>query len=292
MARHLTEHHLPAGTLYEEELERLRGHERRLHASAEDYERVVIWMEHDPWDQLILARLLAHYANAKRPRVLELIVVDEFPGPQRFLGLGQLPAEALRLIWPRRKPVTPAQLALANDAWLALTSDDPRQLAALVRSGTPALPIMAPALHRHLRELPSVENGLRLTEQLILEILHDHGPIPLYHVWSQITLRRDPLPYNTDLSFLASIQYMLAVSEPVLTMLPEPVGKKPPFSEKPFGQPVSITELGQAVLRGERDWLSLRPPPRWAGGVYVEPDNPGWRWDEASRDAVIARSGV
>jgi hypothetical protein len=53
--------------------------EQRLHRNAGDYERVVLWMEHDSWDQLVLGRLLAHYANGKRPRVLELIAADEFP---------------------------------------------------------------------------------------------------------------------------------------------------------------------------------------------------------------------
>jgi hypothetical protein len=279
MAQHLTDHHLPAGTKYEYELERLRSHELKLHASAEDYERVVIWIEHDSWDQLILARLLAHYANAKRPRTLELIAVDEFPGAQRYLGLGQLPPEALRLLWDRRKAVTASQLALGDAAWVALTSEDPRALAALVRSATPALPVMAPALHRHLRELPSVENGLRLTEQLILEILCERSAVTLSHVWSLLTLHRDPLPYNPDLKFLDLIQYMLAVPERVLTSLPH---------EKPFSREVSITELGHAVLRGERDWLSLRPASRWVGGVHIQPGIPGWRWDEATRDAVYS----
>jgi hypothetical protein len=88
--------------------------EQRLHRNAGDYERVVLWMEHDSWDQLVLGRLLAHYANGKRPRVLELIAADEFPGSQRYIGLGQLPSEALRLLWPSRKPVTPAQLNARN----------------------------------------------------------------------------------------------------------------------------------------------------------------------------------
>src|SRR5215467_10130803 len=104
----------------------------------------------------------------------------------RFIGLGQLPPEALRLLWPRRKPVTPAQLALGNEAWLGLTSDDPRPLAALVRTGTPALPIMAPALHRHLRELPSVENGLRLTEQLVLQSVAEGTPAKPMRVWADV----------------------------------------------------------------------------------------------------------
>jgi len=67
------------GLVYERELEGLRRGEDRLQSSADSYERVVLWMEHDSWDQLVLVRLLAHYAQ-RRPRVLELIAVSEFPG--------------------------------------------------------------------------------------------------------------------------------------------------------------------------------------------------------------------
>lgn len=267
------------GNGYEEELDALRRNEQRLQASAEDYQRVVIWMEHDSFDQLVLARLLAHYANAKRPPVLELIAVTEFPGGQRFLGIGQLPPEGLRLLWPSRKPITPAQLVLGNEAWIALTSADPRPLAALVRSGTPALPIMAPALHRHLRELPAVENGLRLSEKLVLQVLCERGSVrrnPLFGLVQE----RDPLPYHGDLGFFDLLDYLLAGAEPVLTCIRTPV------NEKQFRMDVAVTELGRAVLRGERDWLALRPPSRWVGGVQIQPGTAVWRWDEARRDAV------
>ena len=36
---------------------------------------------------------------------------------------------------------------------------------------------MSRALARHLHELPSVENGLSLTEQLTLQILAEKGPM-------------------------------------------------------------------------------------------------------------------
>ena len=121
----------------------------------------------------------------------------------------------------------------------------------------------------------------------MLEILCERSPLTLAYAWSQLTLHRDPLPYNTDFGFLHLIQYMLAVSEPVLTILPGPLDEKPPFKELPFGRRVSITEIGHAVLRGERDWLSLRPPSRWVGGVHIQPGGAGWRWDEAMCDAAI-----
>jgi hypothetical protein len=296
MARFIVETFPDDDRVYEGELEGLRHNEQRLQRSGEDYERIVIWKEQDNWCQTVLARLLAHYANAQRPRVLELIALDEFPGAERFLGLGQLPAEALRLLWSRRKPVTAAQLALGNDAWNALASEDPRPLAAIARSGTPALPIMAPALHRHLRELPSIENGLRLTEQLILQIVSEgtvEAPLGVFaDVWPRL-MKRDPLPWVTDLWFLQVIKDMLAGSGPLLTFT-----RIPPLSEQttvllpgqlagPCQQVLAITDLGRAVLHGGLDWHSRRHFRRWVGGVHIQPGVPGWRWDETRREAVL-----
>ena len=277
------------------QVEGLRNNEERLHRTADDYERVVIWKEQDNWCQTVLTRLLAHYASAKRPRVLELIALDEFPGGEPFTGLPQLPVEALRLIWSRRKPVTSAQLALGNDAWNALSSKDPRQLAAIARSGTPALPIMAPALLRLLRELPAVQNGLRLTEQLILQLVSE-GPAEGLRVWGDVWWRlkdRDPLPWVTGGLFLQIVKEMLAGTGPLLNFtrippLPEQTTVLFPNQLKgDCAQLLSLTELGRAVLQGERDWHPLRHASYWVGGVHVQPGLPGWRWDESKRDPVF-----
>ena len=49
----------------------------------------------------------------------------------------------------------------------------------------------------------------------------------------------------------------------------------------------SFTELGRAVLQGERDWHPLRHASYWVGGVHVQPGLPGWHWDESKRDPVF-----
>jgi hypothetical protein len=113
--------------------------------------------------------------------LLELIAADEFPGSQRYIGLGSSPRG--RCGGLSRKPVTPAHIALGDNAWNALASARPRPLAAIARSGTPALPIMASALHRHPRELPSVAKGPRLTQHLVLQILSEGRTFTLDRVW-------------------------------------------------------------------------------------------------------------
>ncbi|HEY6927704.1 MAG TPA: hypothetical protein VI653_29785, partial [Steroidobacteraceae bacterium] len=279
---------------YEGEVQSLLDNERRLLRTADDYERVVIWKEQDTWCQTVLAHLLAHYASSKRPRVLELIALDEFPGAERFTGMGQLPAEALRLLWSSRKPVMPAQLALGKEVWSAFSSHDPRDLAALFRSGTPALPIMAPALHRLLRELPAVENGLRLTEQLILNIVSEGAVDQPMLVWMSVWprfARRDPLPSSvTDVGFLGVINDMLAGPAPLLNFTRDPplpghtTALLPRQLTQSCRQILTVTEVGRAVLNGERDWHVDRPFPRWVGGVRIQPGAKGWRWDEGKRD--------
>jgi hypothetical protein len=133
-----------------------------------------------------------------------------------------------------------------------------------------------------LQELPAITNGLSLSEQLILQILSE-GSFVQGRVLGMMIFVREPLPWNTDLGMLHIIDDMLRAAEPVLVRSPVP----PEPGKNRFNQRLTITDLGLAVFRGERDWHALMPPPRWVGGVHVQPGRPGWRWDEAVRDVVL-----
>jgi hypothetical protein len=261
---------------YEQLLRELSEAAERLATSAGRYERIVLWMEHDSHDQLALIRCLNQYVRTGPPRTLELISINHFPGSHRFIGLGQLPPEAMRLLWRRREPVTAEGLAFAADAWTALASADPRQIAMLARTGTQALPHLAPALHRHLRELPSVDNGLSLTEHLTLQML-DEKPMTIGDLFRTLQGEREPLPFLGDTMFLHIVTEMERAARPVFMRTP---------GERQFHDRLSITDAGRDVLQGATDWLALLPPPRWVGGVRIDAGGRNWRWDEAQQDVV------
>jgi len=261
---------------FEDLLRELTEAEEQLAASANRYKRIVLWMEHDSHDQLSLIRCLARYARTAPPEVLELISINHFPGSNRFIGLGQLPPEAMRLLWRRREPVGAAGLAVAADAWSALTSDDPRQLAALAATGARILPHLAPALHRHLRELPSLTNGLSLTEHLTLQML-DEKPMTIGELFRTLHAEREPMPFLGDSTFVHIVAEMERASEAVFMRA---------RGEHWFHDRLTITDAGREVLRGTKDWLSLSPPPRGLGGVRIDARGPNWRWDESNREIV------
>jgi hypothetical protein len=227
--------------------------------------------------------LLGHYATHRRPQRLELINVGEFPGSARFIGLGQLPPEALRLLWTTRKLATPAALKLGLDAWRALASPDPRALAAIVRSGTASLPLLATALHRHLRELPSSVNGLSFTEEMALQLLAEED-LDLISLIGRQVIERDPLPGQGDLNVRHRVLDMEGAKERVYQRRPGVATRGK--ARSPWTDILTITDLGRLVLKGEVDFRSLRPPNRWVGGVQIGPDLPDWRWNEQTRSAV------
>jgi len=105
------------------------------------------------------------------PLCRELISPAHFPGGTRFIGLGQLPPEALRLLWTERVSVPAEALVAGRAAWDALRAPEPTALAALATCGTAGLPQLGKAALRHCRELPWTDDGLSLTQRLILGVL-------------------------------------------------------------------------------------------------------------------------
>ncbi|HUQ53894.1 MAG TPA: DUF1835 domain-containing protein [Gammaproteobacteria bacterium] len=269
------------GVEYAAVLEGGRDEERRLVAASRDYERVVLWLEHDRYDQLALLRSLASFAEHGAPPRLELIGPSDFPGATRFVGLGQLPPEALCLLWQRRAPVSTEQIAFGARAWSAFRAADPSPLAELVRRGTPLLPDLAAALRRHLQELPSVRNGLGLTHELLLQALADHGTQPAGRLVGHVMHSDDPLPGLGDIGYDQALREMAVGSEPLVRRAG---GHPPPAWSR---DEVALTSSARSVLHGSRDWLQSTVPERWVGGVRIVGGQRNWRWDDAARSVVL-----
>jgi hypothetical protein len=260
------------GRTGEQIAEGLAQAEAGLQAAASRYDRVVLWFEHDGYDQINLARCLAQFAETQ-PRRLEMVTLEHYPGAMRFIGLGQLPPEALRLLWDERKPVTQRQAQAGRTAWTLLRQPDPTPLAAAVAEGFAELPYLARALRRHCQELPWIGDGLSLTQRLILEVLAEQ-PHTIGQVFRDLMLERDPLPFLSDLMLGDFVKDMKRVRQPVF------IGTFEDDDRRWFRERLTITPLGRAVLVGEVDWLSLSPPERWLGGVRIGADQPCCRWDE------------
>ena len=150
-------------------LSSLERRDRQLLEALRDELEVVLWFEHDLYDQLQLLDVLAlaHTVDAAP----ELIVIGSFPGKPSFAGLGELTASELETLWPSRRRAAPAVLEQATSAWAALQAPEPTALAEWATRECAELPFLAAALRRLLEELPAPADGLSGTERRALEVV-------------------------------------------------------------------------------------------------------------------------
>jgi RNA polymerase sigma factor (sigma-70 family) len=270
---------------YADAMRTLEGWEAKLEAFA-DYDEVVLWFEHDLFDQFLLIRHLDWFARQDLGRTaLSLICIGDFPGFEPFHGLGQLNAEQLTSLLGTREPVSPDQFALGARAWRAFTASNPTELDTLVRSGdTRALPFLAGALQRFLEEYPAWDTGLPRTERHILELL---GAEPLtperLFVMEQ---RLEERVFMGDTTFWRRVLDLAGGVTPLVAVDVEPPGDR----ALPVGT-VAITEAGRAALAGATDWIRLNGFDRWLGGVHLSAEPGGdvdWRYDRQARAVVRA----
>ncbi len=113
----------------------------RLFADAlADRPQVVLWFEHDLFDQLQLLQVLARADELGfDPARLELINVGSFEGKPSFAGLGELDSPELESLWPLRRPVLVEQAKLASAGWAAVSEADPTAVERFLETDTSAL---------------------------------------------------------------------------------------------------------------------------------------------------------
>ena len=149
---------------------RLRDKELRDSLS---HDEIVLWFEHDLYDQLQLIQVLDWFAQHPHPR-LSLVCEAEY--------VGNMPPARMRELFASRKAVQQRQLEEAREAWSAFTAPDPSGMNELEIT---ALPFLGAALRRQLEEYPWTTDGLSRLERRVLDLL-ERGPLPWTRVFTGI----------------------------------------------------------------------------------------------------------
>jgi hypothetical protein len=280
----------PGWGAYEDILADLRQRNARVQR-ARDFDDVVLWFEHDLYDQLQLIEVLDQLAGVDLGRArLHLLCIDRHPEVPDFRGLGQLTPAQRAALDGQEAPVTPAQLDLARRAWAAFRAPDPGALVALAHADDLPLPFLAAALRSLLQLYPDVRDGLPRLEREILA-LASRGPCTLAALFrAHQATPTDDVFFVGDASFLWRALELCAGPAPLLRALdgapPAPGDGAPPApGDAAWQRAVELTDLGRAVLAGGVDVAGQRGYDRWIGGVHLASGQgaPAWRWDPGAR---------
>ena len=241
---------------------------RRIIAAHEAYRELVLWYEHDVFDQLNLIQLLPWIRDHLPPSTpVSLICIDSYPGRPSFKGLGELTASELAPLLDARQLVSDEQYAVADRAWRAFREPTPEPLDRLRESDTSALPYLSSALTGFLREFPWTIDGLSRSERRLLQ-LTAAGSLTLASAFPRMDDAQRAY-YVSDES-LNDIADDLSGATPALLTASDGEGLR---------RTVAITDTGREVLAGRLDRVAVCGLDRWFGGTHLQAGSI-WRWDE------------
>ena len=236
--------------------------------SIEQYEKVVLWFEHDLYDQLQLLQILDWLgSNRSKLSNLTIICVDQY--------LGTMTPAQMAALFKFEEVVTDQHFALAQTAWAAFRSDTPEKWFALLKTNTSALPFLSAAITRLLEEYPACTSGLSRTAFQALKITcqGESRPDKIFELYQASEERR----FLGDSSFWCILNEMLSASPALLTLSNAKTLALPIHPD----QKLCITPTGEAVLKGERHWRDIIQIDKWIGGVHLTSDNI-WCWDSVA----------
>jgi len=244
-------------------------------------DEIVLWFEHDLYDQLQILQILDRVPIDGGPR-LTAVPDDDY--------LGYQPAARFPELFAARREVTSSQRLAARDAWNAFRSEDPRAIVDVLQRVTD-LPHLPAALRRHLQQFPSTRHGLSRTEQQSLEAI-SRGVTQLRDIFTQANHQSEEALFMGDAAFLFHLRGLVRGPRPLVARV-EGVGHTAGDDARRARLPLSIndeltlTDDGRRVLAGDADRVTLCGIDRWLGGTHLTGRAPVWRWN--SRTGVLHR---
>jgi hypothetical protein len=305
---------LPAIEISEQQI--LEGFTQRqaILDNLNQYNEIVLWFEHDLYDQLQLAECLYHLAKHRdQVKQFYLICIGEHDDVDYFHGLGNLSISQLEALYPHRQQLSIEQLVLGKTVWQAIASNTPEPLNPLLTKPLTTLPFMANALIRFAQEYPWLNSGLSLTQTLILQSLAaPKAELPIllsnlrhqaHHQGEELSLAEqryqqimnkseinlgrlftnlqtiEEAPFLGDIWLTKELHYLSTHSPAYLNI--DYQGSESWDMRASY----QISEAGLKALQGTLGTREKPKPGFWRGGVHITADN-YWCWDKQKRQLV------
>lgn len=242
---------------YDNPIKLIHGFEQRdaQVLRAAEFDEVVLWFEHDLYDQLQLLQALTALEELNlEPGRVSVIQTDHY--------LANMTIDEIVPLLPKRRTATPAIFKSARRSWERFRSSSPDDLFAAASEDAIGLPFLRVALQRLCEEYPWTRDGLSRSQRQALYAVAQ-GPGSQDELYTRAQAREEA--YFLGERLFKRLLEDLAIGDAALI-------------EEEDGMLVP-TALGRRVLAGDADWLDERAIDRWIGGVHLLPGDVT-RWDE------------
>lgn len=225
-------------------------------------EEVVLWFEHDRYDQTMLMYLLTELSSLGIKN-LSMVSINQYSGIHPFHGLGQLSSEQLIALVDDKKELSNDEIHEAISGWIAYKSKEEEDYKKWIQNTSHFLPFLLPFFQGHKSYFPSLKTGLNEVEYLSLSLINN-GICQFYELFNEVTKKRvnDGL---SDLHLAAILKELMKGKNPLITSN-RPL---PNYSHPISNAKIDITSAGLDVLDGKQNRIDLVGIDWWIGGVHL-----------------------
>ncbi|HEY1882636.1 MAG TPA: DUF1835 domain-containing protein [Candidatus Cybelea sp.] len=248
---------------YDNPIKLIHEFERRdaLLRRAGEFEEVVLWFEHDLFDQLQLLQILTALDELRlHPGQVAVVQTDHY--------LSGVTVDEMLALLPKRRTATEAIFRSARRSWERFISPTPDGLLAAAGEDAIGLPYLRAALRRMCEEYPATRDGLSRSQRQALYAIAQ-GPAANDELFAR-SQAREEATFMSKRAFAMMLDDLRA-------------GEGALYEGE--GPTVALTALGCRVLAGDADWLEEHPVDRWIGGVHLLPGSAN-RWDDDAASFV------
>ncbi|MEI4770419.1 DUF1835 domain-containing protein [Psychrobacillus sp. FJAT-51614] len=225
-------------------------------------EEVVLWFEHDRFDQTMLMYLISELSVLGIVNI-SMISINQYPGIHPFQGLGQLSSEQLIALLDSKKELSTDEILEAISGWIAYNSKDAEEYKRWIHNTPHFLPFLLPFFQEHNSYFPSLKTGLNEVEYLSLSLIHE-GNRQFYELFKKVTEKRvnDGL---SDFHLTAILNELMKGPNPLI-MTNQPL---PNYADSVSNAKLEITSAGCEVLNEKLNRMDLVGIDWWIGGVHM-----------------------
>lgn len=281
----------------------------RLFKAIAQYQEIVLWFEHDLYDQLQLLEVLQQMnSELITESNCYLVSINQHIETPFFHGFGNLTLAQLHQLYPNKTSITPEHRDYAQYFWSLITADNPSKIPFILKNTLAIFPYLSAAIRRYCQEFPSVENGLTRTQQNLLScIAQPAATLPYYrYCLTKYNLddQQQSLRYQQTLSQPASTKRIFLQMQDLevspfmgdlgiekelylLSTLTRPLIKQnsPNNGQQGYYQ---LTEAGLSLLNNNAHWLDYNDYDVYRGGVHIT-SKKTWFWCESSLQFTQSR---
>ena len=157
-----------------------------------------------------------------------------------------------------------------------------------MNSDLSAIPFLKRALIKHIQRFPSASNGLGRIENVGLELIANG--YPSFKALFPAFVRCEPEYGLGDAQLYLEMKRLVDASTPLLKLSNAVKGVTKGATMDSAHMLLSsfeITKHGRAVLSEAEDFVRANGIDQWLGGVHLEGDEAGWRWDEDAKELLV-----